>query len=338
MNRAATEYRYEKLTWPEINDAVEMQKVCIVPCGAVEQHGPHLPLDVDLVCPGGIANGAGRQLPEKILVLPTLAYGYTGHVMDFPGTINTHYETFIRQVLDVTKSLAYHGFKKIILLNGHGSNMPNLDLAARRTNLETDADCVVIAWWNLLTVDKAFLPSWRESKFPGGCSHACELETSLYLYLDEANVRKDKIKSGTISINDEDSPFNWVDLFAAGPAYPHFLDEQLFRDRRAGRCREGDEGERRAGLSRGGQAALPVRRILPRATARQAPPRAAPVSVDAHSLGTTGRGIRACNKIAGHCPNLAESSEHKSDRPPLRSRRIRCAAYSSSCRNLARIA
>ena len=50
-SRAATEYRYEKLTWPEINDAVELGKVCIVPCGAVEQHGPHLPLDVDLVCP-----------------------------------------------------------------------------------------------------------------------------------------------------------------------------------------------------------------------------------------------------------------------------------------------
>ena len=217
-SRAATEYRYEKLTWPEINDAVELNKVCIVPCGAVEQHGPHLPLDVDLVCPGGIARGAGEALADRVLVLPTLAYGHTGHVMDFPGTINTHYETFIRQVLDVTQSLAYHGFKKIILLNGHGSNMPNLDLAARRTNLETDAECVVIAWWNLLTVDKAFLPSWRESTFPGGCAHACELETSLYLYLDEANVRKDQIKNGAISFNEDDSPFNWVDLFAAGPA------------------------------------------------------------------------------------------------------------------------
>jgi len=217
-SRAATEYRYEKLTWPEINDAVDLGKVCIVPCGAVEQHGPHLPLDVDLVCPGGIANGAGRALPDKILVLPHIAYGYTGHVMDFPGTINTHYETFIQQVCDVTRSLAYHGFKKIILLNGHGSNMPNLDLAARRTNLETDAECVLIAWWSLLTVDKEFLPGWRESKFPGGCSHACELETSLYLYLDEENVRKDQIRSGTISFNNEDNPFNWVDLFGAGPA------------------------------------------------------------------------------------------------------------------------
>ena len=182
-SKAQTEYRYEKLTWPEINDAVELNKVCIVPCGAVEQHGPHLPLDVDLVCPGGIAKGTGLQIPDKILVLPIIAYGYTGHVMDFPGTINTHYETFIKQVLDVTQSLAYHGFKKIILLNGHGSNMPNLDLVARRTNLETDAECVLIAWWQLLTVDKDFVPGWRESKFPGGCSHAGELETSLYLYL-----------------------------------------------------------------------------------------------------------------------------------------------------------
>ena len=218
MSRAATEYRYEKLTWPDINDAVAMGKVCVVPCGSVEQHGPHLPLDVDIVCPQGVAFGAGRLVPDKMLVLPPVWYGYTAHVMDFPGTINTHYETFIKSVLDITKSLAYHGFKKILLLNGHGSNMPNLDLVARRTNLETDAECILAAWWNFLTVDRTFLPRWRESKFPGGCAHACELETSLYLYLDGDNVRKDKIESGDISFNLENSPFNWVDLFAAGPA------------------------------------------------------------------------------------------------------------------------
>src|SRR4051812_2969874 len=217
-SRAASEYRYEKLTWPEINDAVELGKVCIVPCGSVEQHGPHLPLDVDIVCPQGIAFGAGRAAAETLLVLPPVWYGYTGHVMDFPGTINTHYQTFIKQVLDITQSLAYHGFKKVLLLNGHGSNMPNLDLAARRTNLETDAECICCAWWNLLTVDKAFLPKWRQSKFPGGCAHACELETSLYMYLDGENVRTDRIKNGTISFNEEDSPFSWVDLFGAGPA------------------------------------------------------------------------------------------------------------------------
>jgi creatinine amidohydrolase len=216
--RVRNEYRYEKLTWPEIDDAVEQNKVCLLSCGAVEQHGPHLPLDVDIVCPQGIAHRAGRQIPDKLLVMPPVFYGYTGHVLDFPGTINTHYETLIQQVLDITKSLAYHGFKKIILLNGHGSNMPNLELAARRTNLETDAECILLAWWRLLTIDPKFLPSWRESKFPGGCSHACELETSMYLYLDGENVRQDKIKSGTISFNDENSPFIYSDAFGHGPA------------------------------------------------------------------------------------------------------------------------
>ena len=217
-SRAATEFRYEKLTWPEINDAVDLGKVCVVPCGAVEQHGAHLPLDVDMICPTGIAHGAGNIIADKMLVLPTVCYGYTGHVMDFPGTINNHFEHFIHHVLDITKSLAYHGFKKIVLLNGHGSNMPNLDLVARRTNLETDAECILCAWWNLLTVDKKFLLRWRESKFPGGCAHACELETSLYLYLAGDDVRNDRIKSGIISFNEEESPFNWVDLFAMGPA------------------------------------------------------------------------------------------------------------------------
>src|SRR5262245_1714557 len=218
MSQAATQFRYEKLTWPEINDAVELRKVCVVPCGAVEQHGPHLPLDVDMRCPTEIAYGAGRLIPDKVLVLPCVAYGYTGHVLDFPGPINLHFAHYIQQVLDITKSLAYHGFKKILLLNGHGSNMPNLDLVARRTNLETDAECVLAAWWNLLTVDKSFLPRWRQSQFPGGCAHACELETSLYLYLDGDDVRKDRIKNGTSSFNEEENPVNWVDLFAAGPA------------------------------------------------------------------------------------------------------------------------
>ncbi len=216
-NRAETEYRYEKLTWPEINDAVDLGKVCIVPCGAVEQHGPHLPLDVDVLCSTEVARGAGRAVPTKCLVLPSVNYGYTGHVMDFPGTINNDFTTFMAHVLDITKSLAYHGFKKIILLNGHGSNMPNLDLVARRTNLETDAECILSAWWQLLSVDPEFMPRWRESKFPGGCAHACELETSMYLHLDEENVRKDLIKNGDISFNLEGSPFNWVDLMKAGP-------------------------------------------------------------------------------------------------------------------------
>lgn len=216
----APKWRYEKLTWPEIGDAVAAQKVVVVPVGSIEQHGPHLPLDVDVVCPTGVAHHTAALIPDELLVMPTQIHGYTGHVMDFPGTINIHYENFIKFMIDIGKSLAYHGFKKIIFLNGHGSNMPNLDLAARRVNIETDAQCIFTGWWNMLNVDKTFMPSWRESYFPGGCAHACELETAVYQYLDGDNVREDKIADGRILLNEHKSDFAWVDLFAAGPGTP----------------------------------------------------------------------------------------------------------------------
>ena len=173
-----------------------------------------------MVCPRGIAEETAKRIPDDVLVMPTFIHGYTAHVMDFPGTINVDWEHFIKCNIDVGKSLAYHGFKKIIFLNGHGSNAPNLDLAARRVNLETDAECIACSWWNLLGVDPAFMKGWRESKFPGGCAHACELETSVYLYFDEDNVRMDKIVDGDIAFHKYESDFQWVDLFAAGPGTP----------------------------------------------------------------------------------------------------------------------
>ena len=210
-------WRYDKLTWPEINQAVEAQKPVIVPIGSTEQPGPHLPLDVDVVCPTGIAHAAARLIPDDVLVMAPITHGYTAHVMDFPGTVNIHWEHFIKYIVDVGKSLAYHGFKKIILLNGHGSNVPNLELAARRVNLETDGECSFASWWSLLGVDEAFMKGWRESKFPGGCAHACELETSVYLYLDKESVHEDRIEDGEIEFHRHESDFHWTDLTGAGP-------------------------------------------------------------------------------------------------------------------------
>ncbi len=160
----------------------------------------------------------------------------------------------MHHVLDITKSLAYHGFKKIILLNGHGSNWPNLDLVARRTNLETDAECLPIQWTNLLTIDKEFLPSWRESAFPGGCAHACELETSVYMYLDPDNVRKDKIANGTISLQRGEQPVQLGRLLRHRPGHRALLDGELQRDRRARRARARDGREGQACLRRVGAA------------------------------------------------------------------------------------
>lgn len=210
-------YKFDELTWPEVNEAVALGKIPIIPTGSVEQHGHHLPLCVDHVCANAVATEAGRLRPELSLVLPPVTYGYVHHVMDFPGSLNIHFEHFVQYVLDICKSLAYHGFKKMIIVNGHGSNHPLCELIARRVVVETDAVCAFCSWWQMLTVNPEFSKQWRESVFPGGCAHAGELETSLMLHLTPHLVRKDKIKSELSKTNQLGSKYTYSDLFGAGP-------------------------------------------------------------------------------------------------------------------------
>jgi creatinine amidohydrolase len=209
-------YKFDELTWPEINEAVEMGKIPILPTGSVEQHGHHLPLKVDHLCADAVATEGARLQPDKALVLPPVSYGYVHHVMDFPGSLNIHHEHFIQYCLDITKSLAYHGFKKIIIVNGHGSNHNLVDTVSRRTIVETDASCSFCSWWQLLKVDPDFDKQWRESVFPGGCSHAGELETSMLMHLAPESVRTDKIKSEIAKTNKLGSKYLWTDLFGKG--------------------------------------------------------------------------------------------------------------------------
>ncbi|MEX2534595.1 MAG: creatininase family protein [Trueperaceae bacterium] len=187
---AAQEYRYEALTWPELNEAIAQAKVIVLPVGSTEQHGHHLPQDVDTKLASAVAFEAARRSPEQALVLPPVSYGYTHHVMDFPGTINIEPSTFVRFLLDITRSVAYHGFKKIIIINGHGSNHPLVEQAGRQTNLQTDALCLTLSWWNLIS--QYWNEEVRTSVIPGGCAHACELETSMYLHIDGDSVRVDR--------------------------------------------------------------------------------------------------------------------------------------------------
>jgi creatinine amidohydrolase len=179
---------YDELTWPEINEAVLAKKVALLPVGSTEQHGPHLPLDVDNLLPRSVCLSAARRAPREMLVMPNIPYGYNEHALDFPGTIHVHYDHFIEFCLDVCKSVAYAGFERIVIVNGHGSNEHLCEFIARRATLETDA-LVASAMWTNLAVE-AF-EAVRESGY-GGAAHACELETSAYLYLDESRVRMDR--------------------------------------------------------------------------------------------------------------------------------------------------
>ncbi len=69
--------------------------------------------------------------------------------IDFPGTISIQPTTFVNYLLDITRSLAWHGFERIIVINGHGSNHPLVEQVGRQTNLQTDALCAFLSWWQL---------------------------------------------------------------------------------------------------------------------------------------------------------------------------------------------
>lgn len=199
---------YDELTWPDVNDAVAEGKIPILAVGSVEQHGPHLPLCTDWLQAQRVVEEAARRSNGRLLVMPPVHYGYITHAMDFPGTVTVHWQHLIDFCLDITKSLAYHGFKKMVIVNGHGSNEPLLELVGRRTNLETDATCAVANWWDLITVDPGVTPKWRETTFPSG-GHAEEMETSMLLYLAPDIVHKEKAGSHQPP---DTSRFVWSDI------------------------------------------------------------------------------------------------------------------------------
>lgn len=185
--RVQDQIRYDHLTWAEINEAAALKKMIVLPIGAVQQHGPHLPVDADMLIVTTLALAAAEQRRARVLVAPTLPYSYNLESMDFPGTVSVAARTFMDLCVSLVKSFAYHGFDHILLLNGFGPNDNLVELIGRQINLETDALCGSTTWTSLLTVDPAFNATWRESAFPGA-THADELETSLYLAIDEASV------------------------------------------------------------------------------------------------------------------------------------------------------
>jgi creatinine amidohydrolase len=204
-------YYYQDYTWLEMREVIQRQPVVVLPIGSVEDHGHHLPLDVDNYLIGRICEEAAQRLDGEMLLLPPVSYGYEAHHMDFPGTIDIAMEHMLDFVLDITRSVGRHGFNRILLADGHGSNMPILDLVARRTVLETDALCGTFIWPSLA---KEAIQKVRESEVPGGMAHACELETSLYLYLDPSRVQMDKADR---EIGMPPSRFIWMDLMTSSP-------------------------------------------------------------------------------------------------------------------------
>ncbi len=148
----------------------------VLPVAAVEQHGPHLPLATDRLIAEHFCRELDRELPDRVLILPTVAVGCSQHHMDFPGTLSVSHDGFMRYVGEVLESVVAHGFRTLIIFNSHGGNVAAATVLTERAGAaHQECRFVVTSWWQIAA------PALLEitDSGPGGVGHACEFETSL---------------------------------------------------------------------------------------------------------------------------------------------------------------
>jgi len=174
---------WQELCRSEFEAAVKANAVVIIPVGAIEQHGNHLPVDTDASCCFSIAQRAAQAIDEfPVLVLPVIWTGYSTQHIGYPGTITLKFNTFVEVLTQVVASVHETGFRKMLILNGHGGN--KAIVAAMPTKLATEehvSTVIAYTWWLIPEIaEEMKIISEYDKGFIG---HAGELETSVQLYL-----------------------------------------------------------------------------------------------------------------------------------------------------------
>lgn len=179
----------DEMTWPEVRGKLKETDIVIIPVGAIEEHGPHLPINNDAFTAYGIAKRIAEIVAEdvKAVVAPLIPFGFSETLMNYPGTITLTPETLVAVYEEVGKSLVRHGFKKIVFVNGHGGNPRYICEAMERITKETGAFCALVQYWTL-GLETIYKTMETEGKVWG---HACEVETSISWAVGQ-NVQADK--------------------------------------------------------------------------------------------------------------------------------------------------
>lgn len=182
---------WDQLTSKQLS-ALDKKIPVLLNLTATEQHGPHLPLSTDRLIGEHFATGLNMEIPEKILILPSVSVGCSDHHMGFSGSLSLSHSTFSAVVKDVITSVFHHGFHHIILLNSHGGNQGIMQVIVEQLGFENPTMHVVgVTWWNLVKEELKTISETGQ----GGTGHACEFETSLIQTIaphlvDNAQVQK----------------------------------------------------------------------------------------------------------------------------------------------------
>ena len=174
------EVEWSRLKAPELRALAKANAVVIVPVGSTEQHGPHLPTQVDCLLVGEIARRtailASKATPT--LITPTIWSGLAEHHMSLGATLSVDFPTFFALLRGVCRSLVRHGFRNVLLLNGHGGNIAALTVAVNELAVELDAPIATTTYF--LLAQQAFAKILEHQTV---VRHACEAETSMVLAL-----------------------------------------------------------------------------------------------------------------------------------------------------------
>ena len=169
-----------KMTWPEVEEYLKENDLIIFPVGSQEQHGKHLAEDNDSFTATEIARRVGER--TGVLVAPTMPFGNSVHHMNFPGTMTLTFETLVAAYRELCECLIHHGFRKIVVMNAHGGNTAAIAQALRE--IKEDTDVTVYSLMAFPSQRGFGAESTQVIKQESG-GHACELETSIELYLGQ---------------------------------------------------------------------------------------------------------------------------------------------------------
>ena len=162
--------------------AAASDALAVLPIGATEQHGPHLPTGTDFYTVEAVAREAAQQMPDDIpvIVTPTLPFGSSHHHFIFGATMSLTTETYFRVLCDLVESLITDGFKRIFLVNGHGGNHELAELAARDMALRHPVRVAAGSYWRIAWSDLIAANAHLGRRLPG---HAGDFETSMMMSL-----------------------------------------------------------------------------------------------------------------------------------------------------------
>lgn len=176
------------VSWTDV-DAVETN-LALVPVGSTEQHGPHAPLATDTLNAAAVAKAGADAYDGDVVVTPAIPIGVSEEHRQFTGTLWVSEATFRSYVRETVESLAFHGFDRVIIVNGHGGNIAALQEVTGTITRHDDAYAVAFTWFDAVGDHRSDM------------GHAGPLETAMLRHIHPTLVHEDRIEAARKGASD----------------------------------------------------------------------------------------------------------------------------------------